>query len=265
MGGFSEKMVQINRSPLTNTDQSGNAGILFAGASQGDGMMLLKTWPRGCSAPVRHFAFTLIELLVVIAIIAILAAMLLPALSAARASARSASCINNLKQLGIVMHSYVNDQKDWLPYPFNKCSSGWYPYTWVGSLYYAGYITSRSKSTAYTVGVNKQIEPILACPEATDGSGWYNGYSVSSSDYSINPYDGSGYASFTNTGYNILNVDNPSSHILLADGNSISLAYVTNVVLRHNKQFNTLVLDGSVQSVPQIVTSQLYYDLSRTE
>ncbi len=50
--------------------------------------------------------FTLIELLVVIAVIAVLIALLLPAVQAAREAARRASCQNNLKQLGIALHSY---------------------------------------------------------------------------------------------------------------------------------------------------------------
>ena len=54
----------------------------------------------------RRRAFTLIELLVVIAIIAVLIALLLPAVQAAREAARRASCINNLKQLGIALHNY---------------------------------------------------------------------------------------------------------------------------------------------------------------
>jgi prepilin-type N-terminal cleavage/methylation domain-containing protein len=68
-------------------------------------------------------AFTLIELLVVIAIIAILAAMLLPALAAAKKKAQKINCVNNLKQCGLAIRLWSQDQGDKNPMQVSGSSS----------------------------------------------------------------------------------------------------------------------------------------------
>ena len=61
-------------------------------------------------------AFTLIELLVVIAIIAILAAMLLPAVSKSKGKALRVACISNIKQVGLGVLLWAQDQEGKFPF-----------------------------------------------------------------------------------------------------------------------------------------------------
>ena len=74
---------------------------------------------------IRRSAFTLVELLVVIAIIGLLIALLLPAVQAAREASRRSSCKNNLKQLGLALHTFHDT--------YQRLPAGWEAYAAAGS------------------------------------------------------------------------------------------------------------------------------------
>ncbi len=82
----------------------------------------------------RRNGFTLIELLVVIAIIAILAAILFPVFAKAREKARQASCMSNMKQIGLAIAQYQTDHDGYFPQNWTgspRCAPGPDHYDWM--------------------------------------------------------------------------------------------------------------------------------------
>lgn len=98
----------------------------------------------------RKRGFTLIELLVVIAIIAILAAILFPVFAKAKGSANTATCSNNLKEIGTAFLLYAADNNDRFPICYDNGSPN---HTWVVGYYHLWFFSV----PAYIKGMHKEI------------------------------------------------------------------------------------------------------------
>lgn len=133
----------------------------------------------------RRTGFTLVELLVVIAIIGVLIALLLPAVQAAREAARRTQCINNLKQIGLGMHTHHDVNKRFPPGCANDTgkfgigTAGWgsswavyiLPYIEQNNIYQnwdfqanSGYTNTTNKALA-----NSTTIEAYECPSSTAG------------------------------------------------------------------------------------------------
>ena len=139
----------------------------------------------------RASRFTLIELLVVVAIIGILMSLLLPSLTKARMAAKRALCASNLKQGGIAVELYLNDNEAYYP-PRVSGSNFEYIGKNGSQTYYAEEYRNIQKRflNIYVGGPYEEDDevPVAHCP--SDESDLTHAYGKAGSSYPANNADG---------------------------------------------------------------------------
>jgi prepilin-type N-terminal cleavage/methylation domain-containing protein len=181
-------------------------------------------------------AFTLIELLVVIAVIAILAALLLPALAKAKDKAKQVACAANLRQWGVALRMYVDDNSDGIPrdgmdengsYVLND---SYQPNAWFNLL--PAYVSEQplyAYTTNATASSAEQNSHVVPFPDGLGKIYQCTAAQMVANDFSL--IDGNGSAIYGKDGF---------------------FSYDMNIDLKHNKPLYSLAASYPYPQMPKV-------------